>query len=445
MRPGNHEKNRETTKPRLRDSVCISGLSRRSDGQPSGKRGVGRATNINLRRLSQGPVAMLVLPARAAGAGRVALDLAPGLRIVGIDRPARCRATGACCSTSSSPVSGSMCDGLHGGQGRSAPAAAAAPVWICTCISWRTTSAAQLGEQGLEQLEGLALVFVQRIALAVAAQADILAQMVEIDDVLAPVVVERLQQDRLLDIAHDFGAEIRRRARRRAFSTAFRMRSRTSSSAMPSSLVQSTTGRSTPKMLLHLVVQARRRPTARHRPFPGMWRATRSSTTSSRKSAIWSETSSDDMISRALLEDHLALVVEHVVVFQDVLADLEVARFDLLLRLFQRLVHPGMGDRFARLQAEPREDRIHALRAEDAHQIVLQRQEEFRGAGIALAARAAAQLVVDAPAFVPLGADDVETAGGQRLLLVGGDFGADLARSRAGALVLVGDAGQFVP
>ena len=55
----------------------------------------------------------------------------------------------------------------------------------------------------------------------------------------------------------------------------------------------------------------------------------------------------------ALLEDHLALVVEHIVIFQDVLADFEVARFDLLLRLFQRLVDPGMGDGFARLQPQP--------------------------------------------------------------------------------------------
>jgi hypothetical protein len=45
------------------------------------------------------------------------------------------------------------------------------------------------------------------------------------------------------------------------------------------------------------------------------------------------------------------------------------------------------------------------LRAENAHQIVLQRQEEFGGAGIALAARTAAQLIVDAPAFMALGAD----------------------------------------
>ncbi len=137
-----------------------------------------------------------------------------------------------------------------------------------------------------------------------------------------------------------------------------------------------------------------------------MWRwPPASSTTSSRKSAIWS----DDILGGhdllALLEDHLALVVQHIVIFQDVLADLEVARFDLLLRLFQGLVDPGMGDGFAVLQPQPGEDRVHALRAEDAHQIVLQGQEEFGGAGIALAARTAAQLVVDAPAFVALGAD----------------------------------------
>ena len=175
-----------------------------------------------------------------------------------------------------------------------------------------------------------------------------------------------------------------------------------------------------------------------------MWRETSISTTSSRKSAIWSETSSDDMISRALLEDHPALVVQHIVIFQDVLADLEVAGFDLLLGLFQGLVDPGMGDGLARLQPQLGEDGVHALRAEDAHQVVLQRQEEFGGAGIALAARTAAQLVVDAAAFMALGADHIEAAGGQRLLLVGGDFGPD-GVGLGGALVFVGDGGQFLP
>jgi hypothetical protein len=41
-----------------------------------------------------------------------------------------------------------------------------------------------------------------------------LAQMFELDDVLAPVGIQRLEQDRLLQIAHDLGAENSPRARR---------------------------------------------------------------------------------------------------------------------------------------------------------------------------------------------------------------------------------------
>ncbi len=47
-----------------------------------------------------------------------------------------------------------------------------------------------------------------------------------------------------------------------------------------------------------------------------------------------------------------ALVVHHVVVFQQVLADVEVARLDLLLRLFQRLVDPGMNDGLVLLETQ---------------------------------------------------------------------------------------------
>jgi hypothetical protein len=43
---------------------------------------------------------------------------------------------------------------------------------------------------------------------------------------------------------------------------------------------------------------------------------------------------------RALLVDHLALVVHHVVVFDDLLADVVVARLDLLLRVLDGLGQP---------------------------------------------------------------------------------------------------------
>ena len=52
----------------------------------------------------------------------------------------------------------------------------------------------------------------------------------------------------------------------------------------------------------------------------------------------------------------------------------------------KRLVDPGMDDRLAFLEAERLQHLVHALGAEDAHQIVIERQIEQRTAGIALAA-----------------------------------------------------------
>ncbi len=128
----------------------------------------------------------------------------------------------------------------------------------------------------------------------------------------------------------------------------------------------------------------------------------------------------------ALLEDDLALIVHHVVEFEQVFARIEVARLDLLLGLFQRPVDPGVGDGLVFLDAELAQHVVHALGPEDAHQVVFQREVEFGGAGVALAARAAAELVVDAPAFVAFGAEHIKPASRQRDLLLLLDVGVDL-------------------
>ena len=179
---------------------------------------------------------------------------------------------------------------------------------------------------------------------------------------------------------------------------------------MPSSLAQSSTGSVEVELVEHLLLQAR--------DVPGFGIGVVRDVLGDEVVDDAGAHLGDRLLERllrhhlaALLEDDLALVVHHVVVLQHVLAHVEVARLDLLLRLLQRLVDPGMDDRLVLLQAEPLQHRVHALGAEDAHQIVLQRQEELRAARIALAARAAAQLVVDAAALVALGADDVEAAG----------------------------------
>ena len=71
-------------------------------------------------------------------------------------------------------------------------------------------------------------------------------------------------------------------------------------------------------------------------------------------------------------------------------------------------------------------------------------RKKLRVAGVALAAGTAAQLVVDAAALVALGADDVEAAGGERLLLEAGDLGADLAAPARRAPGPAGIVGELV-
>ncbi len=126
----------------------------------------------------------------------------------------------------------------------------------------------------------------------------------------------------------------------------------------------------------------------------------------------------------ALLVNDLALVVHDVVIFDDLLADVVVARLDLLLRGLDRLGDPGRDDRLAIVEILVHHPREHGLRAEDAQQIVVEAEVEAAEAGVALAARAAAQLVVDAAALVALGAEHEQAAGGEHRFLLRRDLGA---------------------
>src|SRR6185437_7958179 len=94
------------------------------------------------------------------------------------------------------------------------------------------------------------------------------------------------------------------------------------------------------------------------------------------------------------------------------LARLEVLQLDALLRLSDGRGHPVVGDDLVFLGAGAIHDARDAIRAEQPHQIVLERQEKHALARIALATGAAAQLPVDAPRFVPLSPDDDEAARG---------------------------------
>src|SRR5690606_27332969 len=120
----------------------------------------------------------------------------------------------------------------------------------------------------------------------------------------------------------------------------------------------------------------------------------------------------------ALLVDDLALIVRDVVVLEELLTYIEVVGLDLTLRALDLPRQHLALDRLALLHAGAGEQPLRALRiAEDPHQVVFHRQIEAARSGIALAAGAAAELIVDAAGLVTLGADDMEPAFGEHLLV----------------------------
>ena len=147
-----------------------------------------------------------------------------------------------------------------------------------------------------------------------------------------------------------------------------------------------------------------------------------------------------------LVVDDGALAVEHLVVLQDVLADLEVLLLDLGLRRADRPADHLRLDRLVVGHPQRRHHRLEHRAVEPAHQVVAQGEVEPRLPRVALTAGAAAQLVVDAPALVPLGAQHVEAAGLDDLLVLGLDLGLGLLEGVVpGGLVLLRRLGRRQP
>ncbi len=81
---------------------------------------------------------------------------------------------------------------------------------------------------------------------------------------------------------------------------------------------------------------------------------------------------------------------------------------------------PSMLDRDAVFHADPAHQSLEAIGAEDAQQIVLERQVKARGAGVALASGTTAQLVVDAARFMAFGAENMQSTSGEHLFALAG-------------------------
>ena len=110
--------------------------------------------------------------------------------------------------------------------------------------------------------------------------------------------------------------------------------------------------------------------------------------------------------------DDFALFVGDVVVFEQVFARVEVVRFYFALRAFDLFGDHARFDGFVFAHAEALHHARHALAGEDADEVVVEGDVEAAGAGVALAAGAATELVVDTARFVAFGANDVQATGG---------------------------------
>ncbi len=257
-----------------------------------------------------------------------------------------------------------------------------------------------------EHLERLALILRQRIALAHRPQADARPEIVHLGEVLPPLVVDDREHDRPLDLGKDIGAELLL-----AFLISF------------PSLVDGKVddivyvvgalelgdvdlGR---VELLELSLQ--------RLPVPVALRGLGREDELDRGGYRIGDPVLDEVFAGRALENRaapvvydLTLAVHHLVVFENVLADLEVLRLDLSLRPFDRLRDHLCLDRLIFGKTELLHHPGHPFTLEPAHEVVFQGEVEAALARVSLAARPTAQLVVDSPRVVSLRTDHVEPA-----------------------------------
>ncbi len=129
------------------------------------------------------------------------------------------------------------------------------------------------------------------------------------------------------------------------------------------------------------------------------------------------------------LVDDLALFVSHLVVLEQLLAGLGVAALDGVLGSLDCLGDHACLDRHVIGQGSSH-DPADGTGREQPHQLVLERQVEPALAAIALAPGPAPELVVDAPALVALAPEDVEATDGSNLVRFGGALLLELPQQR---------------
>ena len=290
-----------------------------------------------------------------------------------------------------------------------------------------------------EQLKRLALVFLLRIFLRIAAQVDALAQVVHVGQVLFPQLVQHIQRHRLFHPPPLLLGEGRQHALKILLhpgenALAQRLLVQLRLVAQPVAqrqldaelLAQYRLKRGNVPLLLQRLRRQRLVDGFVHHRLAHGFNVLRNVIHFHQRAA--------------LAVHHLALLVGDIVVFQQLLAHVKVAPLNFALRVFNGARHPRMLDGLALFHAEFFHQRGNFFRAEDAHQVVLHGKVEAARAGVALAPGAAAQLVVDAARFVALGAEHIKSAGRHHRVVAR----LPVVVQRGALLVVVAGFGQFL-
>ena len=224
---------------------------------------------------------------------------------------------------------------------------------------------AQAGQQIGKQGKGFQLKLGQRVALTEPAQADNLAQMFQRQKMLAPMLVEGLQQNGFFDLANNVRAQIDGARRHEAVGSIIK--------PLGNFFVRNTLFR---RPIMHRQVEREnifhRRVEPVHIPLLGIGFGRNMGLDQFINGLMAHH--GDGVVNavgfhklQTLLKHHFALVVHHIVIFQNIFANVEIARFDFLLRALKCFIDPGMNNRLTVFQAEALQHAIHAVGAENAH------------------------------------------------------------------------------
>ena len=108
--------------------------------------------------------------------------------------------------------------------------------------------------------------------------------------------------------------------------------------------------------------------------------------------------------------DFLSLIVCHVIVFKQLLTNIEVAGFDLTLSGFNGAGNNTCFNRFTFRQTQLVHQSLHLFAGEDSEQRIFHGQIEAGRTRVTLTAGTSAQLVVDTAGLVTLGTDNSQAA-----------------------------------